>query len=312
MSIAAASNGTPSVSIFAFPGLVDDRRAKDWQAAGLIPVSRFAQHVRQLRRQYRIIPLCEVAEWLAEGGNGPAAAIVLLEGLRSIRLLGGTVLGSVDVPAAVMVSSAQIDGTQQPVRHTLLAAITAAASAGRRRMDTPIGPRPVHKPDHAQRTYLALREWMDRRSWATADAAVQHLANRYGLAELPDYLQPMSWSDVREMQDRGLEIGVHDQPDRLLQSVQRVQQETGCRSIPLSHAESRNGLHHADLKQAGCYCALVPEARPVTRDDDRYHWPRIAIAAKIVAGHDDGVRRGGLWRTLTRSFGLNRAAASLP
>lgn len=312
MSIAAASNGTPTVSIFVFPGLVDDRRAEDWQAADLIPVSRFAQHVRQLRRQYRIIPLCEVADWLARAGNGPAAAIVLLEALHSTRLLGGTVLGSADVPAAVMISSALIDAAQQPVRRTLLAAITAAMSAGHRRMDTPIGPRPVHKPEHARRTYLALCEWMARRSQVTARAAVQYLDNRYGQAELPDYLQPMSWSGVRALQDRGLEIGVHDRPDTLLQSVRRVQRETGCQSIPLSHIDSRNGLQRADLKQAGCYCALVPEAREATHDDDPYHWPRIAVAANGAAQRTDHSSRAGFWRTLTRSLGLNRAAASLP
>jgi hypothetical protein len=175
-------------------------------------------------------------------------------------------------------------------------------------VDTPVGPKPVYTVEHARSTYEVMLAWM--RDWpiATVEGAIDHLAKRYGQADLPEYLQPMTWKQVGQLQDRGMEIGVHEGHDRLLASLRRVREETGCCSVPISHAAGVNGLNASDLEQAGGYCALVSGQRSASPGDDRFQWPTISVTAGAPS-HSLLADRKGLLGRLARSLGLGRAAA---
>lgn len=175
----------------------------------------FEEQLRYLADHYRLVPLSEIAERVARGGELPerAAAITVDDGYRDAYEIAFPLLRKYDAPASVFVVTDFLDRRMwvwtDKLRH--LTTRTAAAE-----LDARIGGTQITAAlsDRASRLRAARRanEALKRLPDAAKDEEIARLAAALGVeipAEPPAEFAPFTWAEAREMDAAGFSVESH-------------------------------------------------------------------------------------------------------
>ncbi len=262
----------------------------DEEREGVVRAHRLASHLAWLAPRFRLVTVAQGARWLAQGGGregndgegdrepgGDRLAITFDDGYRSNHQYGLPVLRQANAPATVYLATGFVDG--EPLWFDV-ARLAFAALRGREHA------LPAATQDTLRR---ALGRWPVGGEEVAAlkytDAAVRlevlHVLRDLQL-DLPAPRPAMSWQQVQEMQNLGIEMGAHtvshpilsrqspgQQEDEILRSRQRIAEATGVEpstfAIPNGSARDFDASTVEILQRSGfraCCTTLRGSNRP--------------------------------------------------
>jgi len=195
---------------------------------GSVSIDRFRQHVRHLKKRFRLVTVEQAARLLLEPGalREDALAISLDDGYAGNYELAWPVLADEGVPATIYVTTGFIDGTDlwfdSASRHMEAALETAAELPAelKRRIVEDLGSWPPASAAGVER-FIERLKYLER---PRRDAIVAALA-----AACPPRrpaAAPLTWGQVRKMQAAGIEVGAHTVTHPILSTLTREEQRT--------------------------------------------------------------------------------------
>ena len=208
---------------------------------GVVSVARLRRHLRHLKRDFRLVTVAQAAEALARGLDEDLMVITCDDGYATNLELAWPVLREEDVAATIYVTSGFVDG--EPLwfdfgRRALSALRQSPeklSTSGRETLARVVGPElATHLDPGATVRYLKSVPGKDRH-------AVLDVLADLDLDLLPGPT-PLTWDQVRELGEAGLEIGAHtvthpilsrlpaaEQEREIVGSRERIEEATGIR-----------------------------------------------------------------------------------
>jgi peptidoglycan/xylan/chitin deacetylase (PgdA/CDA1 family) len=248
----------------------------------------FDEHLAYLKKHYTPLPLSRVAELLAKQLPLPAfaAAITIDDGFSDSYEIAYPILRKHGLPATLFVVTNFLDGKTwlwtDKVRYLVGSARSGSAEMdfGAHRLTIELNG-PASRLHEAERINLILKTLPD----GLKEAAVNQIASTLGLVVPglpPKDCAPVTWEQVREMSEGGIEIGSHTVNHPILTNTsddQLSQEIVGSRkrleevlSEPIKLFCYPNGNFDQRVRravvQAGYECAVTTELglNPTSRD----------------------------------------------
>jgi peptidoglycan/xylan/chitin deacetylase (PgdA/CDA1 family) len=282
---------------------------------GTVSAARLRRHLRYLKRHFRLISLSDAVASLATPGALTEDMLVVTfdDGCHGNYAHAWPVLRSEGVPATVFVTTAFVDGHALWFDVARRALQTARTDGGR-------------LPEGLERDLVAavgatqaagavedVVEALKRLPAERREALVARMADEVSSPLAP--ARALSWAEVREMGQAGLEIGCHTvshpilaglpprrQEEEILGSAARIEAETGVRPTLFAYP---NGTDRdfdrgtTDILRAGGFRAACTTLRGSNRPGcDPFTLRRVGVgaepsfvlAARLAGAFDEEVR----------------------
>ncbi len=252
-----------------------------------INVEDLRRQFAYLRRNFRVVPLGQLAEELGSGRNlqKHTVALTIDDGRRNCYEFLFPLLKEFELPATFFVVSAFIRGEDWIWTDKVLWLS--------RQADCP----EALMPDSLPAAFGALNEMRpkNRNAW------IEHTAQSMGVSvpkTPPPRFAPCSWGELREMADSGLvDMGSHTVTHPILSSISdeeswvelinsRAQISAGigrdvnCFCYPNGKANDYRSSQVKQIADAGYACAVIAEFGMVQAGTDPYLMPRIGMTRK--------------------------------
>ena len=204
---------------------------------GVVSAARLRRHLRHLKRNFRLVTVAQAAEALASGLDEDLLVITCDDGYATNLELAWPVLRDEGVAATIYVTSGFVDG--QPLwfdwGRRALAVLRQGperlSAVGRETLTRVLGPELAARLDPgATVRFLKSVPGADRRAVLDALADLD--------LDLTPGPTPLTWAQVRELGEAGLEIGAHTVTHPILSRLPATEQETEI-------AGSRNRIEEA-------------------------------------------------------------------
>jgi peptidoglycan/xylan/chitin deacetylase (PgdA/CDA1 family) len=232
-----------------------------------LPVAQFERQIDYLQRHYRIVSLAEGIANLARGGaERPMVALTVDDGYSDNFTHLFPIIRRTGAPITIFLATDYLDSGRLPWP-TRLAAMLHFAT--RTSLSEPV-PLSLTTPAERIAAGRALRQTLSRMGHAARDELLAAL--NAALAPRPhETLPPLTWSQVREMWEAGVQFGAHshfhgwldrldaDEVDaELVHSRQRIEAETGqgCRILAYPNGNWSAAVAEA-ARKAGYELALT-------------------------------------------------------
>jgi peptidoglycan/xylan/chitin deacetylase (PgdA/CDA1 family) len=276
---------------------------------GTVSTRCFRQHLRYLRRHYRVASLADAAAALSEPGalREDLAVVTFDDGYASNHESAWPILRAEGATATVFVTTGFLDGaelwfdlarrcleTARGRRIQLPASISAVLGNGRRGIEPAM-------------------QRLKRLAPPTRTALLAAL--RASAPPVRPPASPLSWAQARELHAAGIEIGCHTVSHPILSTLARAEQETEIvaardriaaelGSAPTSFAYPNGDAGDFDattielVRAAGFQVACTTRRGANRPGCDRYQLARLGVgdepafvlAARLAGAFDEGVR----------------------
>ncbi|HKW98478.1 MAG TPA: polysaccharide deacetylase family protein [Bryobacteraceae bacterium] len=242
----------------------------------------FERQMRILKQRYRVMPLAEVVAALSRGGRiGKAVVLTFDDGYQNNARYAAPVLEKLGFPFTIFVVTANVDaGSWLPLN-----TIYWLWSAGR--LTT------AEMND--------LRDQVRSRPWHEVRERFETVIHQHSVAatqEAEDSFDMLSWDQIRNMADRGVEFGshTHDHCNMRVEDVSQQHTELAmskdlleahlrrpvfCFAYPYGRTEHMSETSREQVIAAGYKCALSTEQGLVTCQSDPFRLPRLGYDARI-------------------------------
>src|SRR5437773_3897978 len=227
----------------------------------------FRQQLEYLTAHYRIVSLSQIVRWRTEGVRVPAgcAAITIDDGYRDAYEIAFPILARFNAPATIFAVTDFVDRKAWLWTDKMRFLMSRARAAefetviAGRGLRLELGGDAATRRKTASRVNAVLKTLPDEAKEESIDRIAASLR-----VELPDLPPPefsaATWSELREMESAGLEIGSHTLTHPMLTKVNdnrlyRELNESGSRlEFMLGHRVEQfcypNGAHDARVEQA--------------------------------------------------------------
>jgi peptidoglycan/xylan/chitin deacetylase (PgdA/CDA1 family) len=273
------------VSILAYHGFTDcaTHPGIENSQGKHLHVDQFRLHLDYLRRHYHVIALDELVEAYAAGARLPARtlAITIDDGYRSNYTLAYPLLREYGLPATIFLTTAFLDAVDLQWSDRVEYALSRTTVP---RLELPVGGETLACDlDDVDAKLVCDRRLRTRLKTVPQEsraAVVEDLERRLGqrlqdAAEIPAIYRPLSWADVREMQQSGLvSLGSHTVSHLVLtrceatraqrelaDSRRRIEAETGVPCQLFCYPNGKAGCFDvstkAMLRAAGYACGVT-------------------------------------------------------
>ena len=259
-----------------------------------VTAESFRAQMALLKARYQVIPLRELVERLARGEPGERlAAVTFDDGWRTTRTLAAPILRELELPATVFLATGLCGTDARGLWTQRLAASLAAAVQNRIRLwDVEL---PADTPARRATAIRTIADILKKMPAREREERLREVFARYGTGpELGDDMTFMSWDEVRELDDFGVECGAHtvdheilsslpdeEAADQILRSRARIEDVTGlpCRlfAYPNGSEADFSDAHTralSDLKFDAAVTQIPGRNSPLT---DRFRLRRINV-----------------------------------
>ncbi|MFO0973672.1 MAG: polysaccharide deacetylase family protein [Phycisphaerae bacterium] len=263
-----------------------------------VHVDDFERQLRWLTHHYDIVPLAEVQAVIASGQWRPRLlALTFDDGYENNYRVAWPVLRRMSLPATIFVTTDIID-RQRPYDHDRVELALRCAD----RADVCLSDAgtlqviPLRTPADRSRAVYAVKAWLAKLPGAAADRLrgqiFEQLWSDGLLAENRVAYQPMSWDQVRELADAGVEIGSHtvshphlarlepgDIARELSDSRARLESRIGRPVVRVSYPfGSHDARVMAAARSAGYESAYITHTWYAQSPREPFAIPRISVA----------------------------------
>jgi peptidoglycan/xylan/chitin deacetylase (PgdA/CDA1 family) len=241
----------------------------------------FERQLRFLTSRYRVVPLSELLAKLREGARlNKEVVLTFDDGYRNNLTCAQPILARYHAPFSVFVTTAYI-GSEEWLPLNLLYGLWSAGKVA---------------PDEVTR----LRTRIRNSSREDARDLIRDLANRVREEQLPDddSFAMLSWEQVRELAERGAEIGSHTEThcslaaepaDRrrqeLAASKRTIESRLGTPvalfAYPYGKQPQVDPAFGSLVRECGYQCAITVEEGLVTPRSDPFRLPRVGYHKSI-------------------------------
>lgn len=260
----------------------------------------FETHLKYLTRHYKIISLSDAVKYLKEGNLPKRCAVLTIDdGYRDFYDIAFPVLKNFEVPAALYVVTAFLDGKSwiwtDKARYLL-------TKTNDDRLSFAVGARSFDEKLGAHNARLALAGKINSELKTLPDnekdGVLNDLAHSLSvdLADVPPFeFGPISWDHAREMSFAGIEIGSHTvnhpiltnvDPDALSDELSTsryiLQNNLQIDKLHFCYPNGNGSKRERDAAEnAGYESAVTTEIRICEPSDDRFLLPRIDAEPQI-------------------------------
>lgn len=260
-----------------------------WNASA----EQFASQIRFLHNHSDLISLGEMPAAI-ESGSGRYTAITFDDGYSDNHDVALPILTDNRATATFFISTGLVDNPRTPWWDELAWIVRTTT---RDRIDVPGRADPLAISDNRAGTIRRVQTAAKRLPGGSLDEFVAQVAESAGTGRIPRELRPpwLSWDQVREMRQAGMEIGGHTvnhpvlsrlapevQEYELAESFRRIAAELGepprSMSYPVGGPEAYDGVTKDAARAAGWELACHYAGGYLDgRIPDRYAVPRVAI-----------------------------------
>jgi peptidoglycan/xylan/chitin deacetylase (PgdA/CDA1 family) len=269
-----------------------------------ISPERFRAQVRYLKTHYDVVAIDEGLDRLTCGATGaqlrrPMAAITVDDGYSDSYEYLYPIAREEGVPIAIFLATDYIDGCRLPwtTRASALVHFSTATRCPIPNEAAPAFSLPIETQTQKHAANQSLRQSLSRLDQAMRDAALDQLARDLAPADMR-LLQPLTWAQVREMQDAGVVIGSHTRYHGWLDRVsaeeiarelgsakERIERETGRACDVIAYP---NGNHNSQVRaataRAGYRYALTQDRGINTARFDPFAVQRVEVPFDELLG----------------------------
>lgn len=184
---------------------------------------RFREQMEMVKRRFRPMRLSDVAAMLDAGKPLPADAVVVTfdDGYDDNYRIAFPILRELGIPATFFVSTGHID-SGRPYAYDWLVHVILETSAERLILPE-LGMDLAIPPERPGRRKLATRilSEMKQLNAIAQEALITRLEVEWKIPSdvTPDDCRPMTWTQLREMQAAGFEVGSHGVNHRMLSKL---------------------------------------------------------------------------------------------
>lgn len=213
------------------PRILMYHRFCDHSTMGKVTARILGWQISEIRKYYRICPLSEIVDCLAQGKPAPVNAIVLTvdDGYADFYRFAWPVLKSLEVPATLYLTTRFIDGEiwlWPDKLHYLL------WNTGRPHFHIMMDGKEVLFQSHDQVSrklaWNSLNQYMMKLHPTPRNTLLSEIADllevEIGSAPVPEY-SAMRWDEIRELATNGIGIGAHTMNHHVLSTLTRQEAE---------------------------------------------------------------------------------------
>jgi len=290
-------------TIVMYHGVIKDEDWRDWETADMVTRSAFREHLAFYQQHYTVVSLKSVADHLT--GILPCLppyplVITFDDGYRNNLRWAVPVLKEFGLVATFFVTTGFVDGTADLWWLALKRRFIEAQQHNRSVALQGIPAFCVHSRLEAGEGYqraVAILKSLPAGRRHEALCGLASAEQQPGAGWLNGIYEPLNWSELREMQKDGMEIGAHTVTHAILSqepptearreifaSVEKVKAELARENVPFSYPNGERkdftAEHERLVREAGAYAAA---ARFVGRNET----PDVLYALRrfCVAGH---------------------------
>lgn len=295
--------------ILTFHGVTSDRTDSICNADGLhIHLPIFERLMAHVARNYRVVPLARIVDWLEGNASAPerAVAVTFDDGFRNVLTDAAPVLERLDIPSTLFVSTDFVFNRDMLWPDRLAATL---ATTRERSLDVLVGgeTRAFNFTTregklHAHRELVALCKTIaqDERL-ALIDQIVERL--NVAPAQLQsawEGLRPIEPEELERLPEFGITVGAHTcshpilaklpasaQARELSESKRLLESVTGVRCDQFAYPNGAPGdfsdQTRSAIIDAGYRCAFTTIKRRVTDRDDRFEIPRCTLTHNHIS-----------------------------
>ena len=262
---------------------------------GTLYAQHLVQHLEYLSNHYSILPLSEIANRLSSGKSLPskAAVVTIDDGFRDAYEVAYPLMRKYQVPACLFVVTRFVDGAiwlwTDKLRYIL--------------RQVPVGPAQVVFDNYNAQFNLdglssrlraadEINSALKKLSEHEKEVAIREISARLNVVlpeRPPAEYQAVTWEQVNEMSDGGIEIGSHTVTHPILPNVDDVQlgRELRDSKKQLEHIVNKsvdlfcypNGSYNRRVEkavsEAGYTCAVTTEPRLNEQQSDQFSLARV-------------------------------------
>ena len=293
------------------PGIVSDYARRPLNS---VFAWEFEQQISYLKQHYHVVTGKEVQDFLTGQVSLPPHSVFITfdDGYENNYTEAFPILTQYGVSAAFFLTTDFIGHKDSLLWFDRLDAVLAYADPM-----TLLHWLGTEKPSHNIQSEVQLRRWIKSRSKVERDAMIAELESVFGHDENMIHQAPvspmMTWSQAREMADKGMTIGSHTASHQILssspvaevqmeleESRRRIEMEIGrpCWSFayPNGSAADFRDLDKIMIRSAGYACAFTQIPGFVDETGDHYALPRISVPDfcdfKVFLSYLSGIRHG--------------------
>jgi peptidoglycan/xylan/chitin deacetylase (PgdA/CDA1 family) len=262
----------------------------------------FQDLMEYLANRYNIVPLEQIAGWLAGGKQPPerAVAITFDDGYRNVLTQAAPVLQKIGAPATVYVTTDFVVEGRMLWPDKLLSALFATSL---QRLKLTWDKESIELPIRTDGDKIRASDWLRAVCKSLPDegrhALIEHVVDLLGVDEerlktvWPDF-QPLSENDLRDLGNFGLTAGSHTcchpvlarcPSDRMAEelgaSKQIIEQITGLACASFAYPNGAPGDFNRETrdaaKAAGYHNAVTTVKNRISQGQDPYEIPRYIL-----------------------------------
>ncbi|MDH4036278.1 MAG: polysaccharide deacetylase family protein [Candidatus Krumholzibacteria bacterium] len=279
----------------------------------------FERLMEHVARNYAVVPLAQVADWVDGRAKLPENAVALTfdDGYRNVFTNAAPVLKRLGMPSTLFVVTDFVfhqrmlwpDRLMSAIAMTHAPRVSVPASGGQ--LELPLGDDRERRAADAYICALCKRmPEKDKQSFLDYVIGEMHVPEQEIIGAWQDHA-PIQPDELRELKEYGMEIGSHTcshgivtrfTPDamthELAVSKLLLEQVTGRPCAEFSYPNGAigdfNDESRTHVTRAGYRCAVTTVKRRVARGDDRYQIPRCILTHNQITTAEFSAHVSGL------------------
>jgi peptidoglycan/xylan/chitin deacetylase (PgdA/CDA1 family) len=266
-------------------------RDDNWSSVPVDPAA-FERHLRYLAQNFKVLPLCEIAQSLIESQPLPekTAAITFDDGYKDNYLYAYPLLKKYGLPATIYLTSGHIendelfwwDKVSYLIEHTRLKALELPQ----------IGPLALSGRRQKKQAFTHIRETL--KTWREADkkGLIDDLAKAAKVVIPPGAAKNLflTWREAREMLAGGIELGSHgithanltkltlpSAENEIINSKKIIEEKLQTPVLSFSYPNGDFSRELGEIvKKSGYMYAAIVDGRLVNNKSNPFELPRVS------------------------------------